>query len=249
MIPIKTPEELEIIKEAGKKLARVKTEVARYIKPGITLIELDNIADREIANQGAQAAFKKVCGYKWATCINLNDGVVHGIPGGQKIKEGDKVSVDVGIYYKGFNVDSAWSQGVPIVSRELSRFIKTGRETLEASIEQALPGKRIGHISQAMSKALRSGGCSPVFVFSGHGVGSELHEEPAIPCFFNGVVEDTPEIKTGMVLAIEAIYTVGNGKVKISEDGWTAVTVDGTMGGLFEETIIVTDDGPIVTTR
>lgn len=249
MIPVKTPQEIEIIKEAGKMLMRVKEVVRGKIKPGVTLAELDRIGELEIEKLGAEAAFKRVRGYKWATCINVGEGVVHGIPNGYKVKPGDKVSLDVGIYWKGFNVDSAFTLGVPPVSLELKRFIEAGKAALERAIKNACQGNRVGHISWAIERVIKGRGYSSVGQFSGHGVGRKLHEEPAIPCFLSGEVRDTPIIKKGMVLAIEAIYTAGSGEVVIREDGWTAEAIDGKMGGLFEETVVITEGRPLVVTR
>lgn len=248
MITIKTPKEIEIIKEAGKKLAQVKRVVASNIKPGIKLLELDRIADSEIVKLGAEAAFKRVYGYKWATCININEGVVHGIPNDCRVRAGDKVSVDVGIYFKGFNVDSAFTFGVKPVDKDLARFINIGKTALDKAIKEARVGNRVGHISVAIEKVIKGAGYSPVRLFTGHGVGADLHEEPIIPCFLYGKVSDTPKLSQGMVLAIEAIYTEGNFEVVIELDNWTARTQDGKMGGLFEETVVVTNKEPLIVT-
>lgn len=248
MIPIKTPKEIEIMAEAGKKLAKVKNTVGQSIKPGVTLAWLDRIADGEIKKLGADPAFKRVRGYKWATCINVNSGVVHGIPTSYEVRPGDKVSIDVGIWYKSMNVDSAFTMAVPPILPTLSRFIEVGRRALKSAINEVRPGNRVGHISQAIEKVVRSADYSPVYIFSGHGVGRKLHEEPAIPCLLRERIEDTPLLKPGMVLAIEAIYTQGEPDVIIGEDGWTARTKDGKMGGLFEETVVITKKGPRVLT-
>lgn len=246
---VKTAEETAIIKEAGGVLAKVKEIVAQKIQPGITFAQLDKIAESEIKRLGGRPAFKRVPGYKWTTCINVADGVVHGIPGEYKVRPGDKVSVDIGVYLKGFYTDSAFTVGVPPISPRLEKFLGVGRAAEEHAIKEARAGNRIGHISKAIEDTLRSQGFSPVYMFTGHGVGRELHEEPAIPCFLNGKIEDTPEIKPGMVLAIEAIYAEGHPDIVIGEDSWTARTQDGTMGGLFEETVVITDHDPLVVTK
>ncbi|MBI2405877.1 type I methionyl aminopeptidase [Candidatus Microgenomates bacterium] len=248
MIPIKNPQEIEIIAQAGKKLAHVKEVVANHIKPGITLATLNRVAEEEIRRSGAEPAFQRVYGYKWATCINVNNGVVHGIPNDYKVNSGDKVSVDVGIYYRGFNTDSAFTVGVPPVSAQLSRFIETGKKALKNAIHSARPGKKVGDISQTLEQVLRGAGYSPVRMFTGHGVGRELHEEPVIPCFLEGKIENTPALSAGMVLAIEAIYTEGTPDIIIEEDKWTARTKDDKMGGLFEETVAITKNGPVILT-
>ncbi|MBI4057714.1 type I methionyl aminopeptidase [Candidatus Microgenomates bacterium] len=248
MITIKTPKEIQVIAKAGEKLAQVKTVLVEYIKPGVTLLELERIAEGEIDRLGAEPAFKRVKGYKWATCINVNEGLVHGIPTDQKIKPGDKVSIDIGIYYQGWNVDSAFTVGVSPVNSALARFIETGKEALSSGIAQTREDNRVGHISQAIEYVLTREGYSPSRIFTGHGIGKELHEEPAIPCFLHENIDDTPELVPGMVVAVEAIYNEGNPEVIIDKDGWTARTKDGTIGGLFEETVVITDRGPCVLT-
>lgn len=249
MIPIKTEKELGIIIEAGKALYQVKNVIRGHIKPGITLAELDKIAEREIRkNPGMEPGFKRVYDYKWATCINVNDGLVHGIPDSYEIQPGDKVSVDVGIWYKEMNTDSAFTVGVNPISEPLEKFISTGRLTLERAIEQVQPGKRVGHISRTIHESLSGAGYWPSLMFTGHGVGKNLHEDPPIPCYFVGNVENTLVIRPGMVLAIEVIYSEGKPEVKIDPDRWTARLKDGKMGGLFEETVIVSENGPFVAT-
>ena len=249
MIQIKTKEEIEVIKEAGRILARVKEVIKEKIVPGVTFAQLDSLAEGEILKLGAEPGFKRVYDYKWTTCINVGDGVVHGIPGDYSVGPGDKISVDVGAFYKGFYTDSAFTVGVPPVSIATKKFIEAGQRALGDAIGVARPGKRIGHISQAMERVLIEEGFSPVVMFTGHGVGRNLHEEPSIPCFLRGNILETPKILSGMVLAIESIYTEGSPDIKISRDGWTAQTRDGRMGGLFEETVVVTDQGTLVVTR
>lgn len=249
MIQIKTPGEIEIITEAGKILAKTKEKIRESIQSGITLIELDRIAQEEIEGLGGEPAFKKVPGYKWTTCINVGDGVVHGIPNNYEVGPGDKVSVDVGVYLNGFYTDSAFTVGISPVSEKTQQFIDGGLEALEQAMKEVKPGNRIGHVSKKIEDVLRSHGFSPVYMFTGHGVGRELHEEPAIPCFLTGGIENTPLIKEGMVLAIEPIYTEGGPEIVIEPNGWTARTRDGKMGGLFEETVVVESRGPQIVTR
>ncbi|MBI3290276.1 type I methionyl aminopeptidase [Candidatus Microgenomates bacterium] len=249
MIIIKTPEEIEIMHEAGKMLARVKDVVHSHIRAGITLAELDEIAEAEMIAQGGEPAFKRVYGYKYATCINVNDGVVHGIPNNYEVQSGDKVSIDAGVFYEGFNTDSAFTVAVEPVTRELAKFVETGKKLLDEAIAQAKPGKRVGHISKVIHEGLKKAGYSPSMMFTGHGIGRDLHEDPAIPCFFAGNLENTPLLKEGIVIAVEVIYCAGSPDIKISSDGWTARTKDGKIGGLFEETVAITKDGPQVLTR
>lgn len=249
MIHIKTQEEIAVIKVAGQMLAFVKDTVRGEIGPGVTLAYLDGIAEKKVLELGGESAFKKVPGYRWTTCINVNDGVVHGIPGKYEIRPGDKISVDVGVYLNGFYTDSAFTMGVPPVSAKLKKFIDAGSETLDRAINEVRPGNRIGHVSRKIDETLRGYGYCPVYIFTGHGVGRDLHEEPVIPCFFSGKIEDTPLIQEGMVLAIEPIYVEGSPDLVIDGDGWTARTRDGKMGGLFEETVVATSGAPQIVTR
>ncbi|MBI4058955.1 type I methionyl aminopeptidase [Candidatus Microgenomates bacterium] len=249
MINIKTPTEIAIMKEAGQKLAKVRQKVVEQVRSGVTFAELDKIATAEIEKEGGTPAFRRVRDYKWATCINKNDGLLHGIPGEQVVEPGDKISIDVGIFYRGFNSDAAISVAVPPVDLEVERFINTGKKTLELAIKQARVGNRVGHISRAIQQNLEKAGYSPVHEFCGHGVGKSLHEDPMVPCLLSGEIEETPLLKPGMVIAIEVIYTQGKADLIIGSDGWTVGTKDGKMGGLFEETVAILDSGPVILTK
>ncbi|MBI2587358.1 M24 family metallopeptidase [Candidatus Amesbacteria bacterium] len=222
-LTIKTQAEIEIMAEGGKKLARIRDEAVRAVEPGMTTAQLDKLVDELMAKAGGKASFKMVRGYHHATCININDIVVHGMPGNYKIKSGDKVGIDLGLYYKGFHTDTS----VTIGDDRYKKFLQVGRDALQLSIAQARPGKRIGH-----------------------GIGKNLHEDPAIPCFVVGKYEHSPKIVAGMALAIEIMYNEGGLEVAYeNDDGWTIVTSDGKISGLFEETVAVTKSGPVVLTQ
>ena len=211
-------------------------------------MEIEKLADSLINKSGGKPSFKMVDGYKYATCVNVNAGVVHGIPKKEIVfKDGDIVSVDVGIFYKGFHTDTSISVLLG-KDDEKSHFLDIGKSALKKAIKQAKRGKRIWHISQAMEKAIVQAGFYPVRSLVGHGVGRSLHEEPQIPCFIYGKPENTPKIVEGMVFAIEAMYTQTDTSLVVEEDGWTIVTSDGKISGLFEETIAVTKNGPLVIT-
>ena len=240
---IKTGEEIEIMAEGGKLLAKVRNKVAQAVKPGITTLQLDELAENLIGEAGGKASFRMVPGYRWATCININDTVVHGIPSDYKIKSGDKVGFDVGIFYKGFHTDTSVTVGGP------ERFLEVGRRGLKKAIDQARVGKRVADISRAMQETVEEAGYSVVRALTGHGIGHELHEEPAIPCFVLGDYEHSPKLVTGMVIAIEIMYNQGDFEVVYkNDDGWTIATADGKISGLFEETVAVTAHGPVVLT-
>lgn len=249
MIPLKTKREIEIIKEGGKKLALVFFRVLEEIRPGIKLVDLDKLAETLIKKQGGFPSFKTVKGYKWATCININQGVVHGIPGNYQIKNGDLVSLDMGMLWKGFHTDMAWTIAVGEESQKAnSLFLKAGKKALAKAIKIAKAGNRVGHISATIEKEIRRAGFQPVEMLTGHGVGKDLHEEPLIPCFLSEKIEKTPLLQEGMVLAIEVIYTQGKPDLVLADDGWTLETADGKLAALFEETILVTKKRSIVLT-
>lgn len=258
-ITIKTAKEIEVMAKGGKILARIRDEVVRATKPGVTTGRLNALADRLITKAGGEASFRMVPGYKWATCINVNDVVVHGVPDGTKVKKGDKVGIDIGMYYLGFHTDTSITVVVnPKSSRsagqtpnpKLTEFLETGKLALRRAIERAKPGNRIYDLSEAMQETVEVAGYSAVRALTGHGIGRELHEEPAIPCFVVGRRKHSPKIVPGMVLAIEMMYNQGGMEVVYpNNDGWTITTADGKMSGLFEETVAITARGPVVLTK
>jgi methionyl aminopeptidase len=247
MIPILKNEEMKIMKDNGRKLKQVMDEVLSEVKPGVTLQEIEEVAVEKIEALGGEASFKKVPNYYWATCINLNEGVVHGIPDNTPIKKGDLVSVDAGFYSRGFHTDMA--RTIEVGTKKKSQFLKTGWTALEAAIKQVKPGNRVGAISRAIEETIKKAGYQPVKNLTGHGVGRQLHQEPNIPCFVREPVERTPLLKKGMVLAIEVIYAQGEPILLVADDGWTIRTRDGKIAGLFEETVAVGANGPLVLTR
>jgi methionyl aminopeptidase len=253
-IDIKSHEEIEIMRQGGQKLAQVKQALVDAVKPGITTGQLDRLADRMINELGGEPAFKLVHGYKHATCISVNEEVVHGIPGNRKLEAGDVVALDVGMVYKGWNTDTSTTIEVKAKGKEqkskVTKFLEVGRATLKKAIAQARPGKRIADISRTIEEGLLKAGYSPVKALTGHGIGRKLHEEPAIPCFVVGRTELSPKIEVGMALAIEIMYNEGGSEVVYkNDDGWTIATADGKMSGLFEETVAITNNGPVVLTQ
>lgn len=249
MIDIKTREEIEIMREGGQKLARIKDRLREEIRPGTVPLELDKLAEKLILEEGGKPSFKMVENYDWTTCINRNEGVVHGVPNGNPLKEGDIVSLDIGIFYKGFHTDTSFTVPLGRVDRETKRFLQAGQEALDVSIKQAKPGNRVSHISRAMQEVVEHYGYTPSRDLTGHGVGRNLHEEPMVPCFLGGGLEEGVLLKKGMTLALEAIYMMGSHEIVVSkEDGWTISTRDGKIAGLFEETIAVTDKSPLLLT-
>jgi methionyl aminopeptidase len=245
---IKTRREIEIMAEGGRILGNIRDKIAAAVRPGVEVSELENTAERLIKKSGGQASFKMVPGYHHATCININDVVVHGIPDKTIIQAGDKVGIDVGLYYKGFHTDTATTVIVNGNSNS-NKFLNTGKVALKKAIEQAKPGKRVADISRVIQETVEQAGYSAIRALTGHGVGKNLHEEPAIPCFITGKYEHSPVLSEGMVLAIEVMYNAGSPDVAYkNDDGWTIVTADGKISGLFEQTVAVTKSGPVILT-
>ncbi|MBL7036411.1 type I methionyl aminopeptidase [Candidatus Microgenomates bacterium] len=248
-INIKTPEELKIMEEGGKKLSYVKHSVRDIIDVGVSADDLEKLAADLIEKAGGKASFKMVPGYSWATCVNVNSGIVHGIPHKSIIfKKGDVVSVDMGLFYKGFHTDTSFTVAIsPPV--EVEKFLDAGKKALSAAISAVKPGNRIYDISGSIEDLLTLFGYTPIRDLVGHGIGVELHEAPAVPCFVEGTKEDSPLVEPGMALAIEVMYSMGNDPSIVKEnDGWTIGMRDGKISGLFEDTVIVTQKGSRIIT-
>ena len=250
MTPIKTPQEIEIMKEGGKIAGAVREKVLAAAEPEISTLELDALAEKLILSAGGKPSFKGFEGFPFTTCINVNEGIVHGLPTKRKLKVGDILTVDLGVLYKGLHTDTARTIKVQSskfkVQNSIGKFLETGREALDAAIEQCQVGKHVGDISCAIQTVIEKAGYNVTRELGGHGVGRKLHEPPFIPGF--GQPGEGPVLKEGMTLAIEVIYARGNGKIEVLNDGWTVVTVDGDTAGLFEHTVAVTKSGPIVLT-
>lgn len=257
MISIKTEEEIKTMKKGGKILAWVMKKIIQRAKPGVSTLELDKLAEKLIEKGGGRASFKMVPRYHWATCMCVNDCVVHGIPGKYQLKEGDILGIDIGVFYKGFHTDMARTLRVRSQNSKLKtqgdaidKFLKTGKMALKEAVSQVKVGNRVGHISKVIQDTIENRGYSVVKTLVGHGVGRDLHEEPQIPCFLKGKIESTPLLKKGMMLAIEVIYNLGEGEVILKEsDSWTILTKDGKLSGLFEDTVAITEKGRVVLTK
>lgn len=246
---IKSPEEIEIMKEGGEKLARVRDRLFDEVKESVSAADIEKLANELIESEGGKASFAMVPRYKWATCININDGVVHGIPHAHIIfKQGDIVSVDVGMYYKGFHTDTSFTKLIGIAPKK-QMFLDAGRESLENAIAAAKPGNKVRDISQAMEQTLQKHNLNPIKALTGHGIGRSLHEDPAIPCFVANKLDGLTELVEGMTLAIEVMYTNGTGELVLEDDGWTLSTKDAKIASLFEETVAVTGNGPFILTK
>lgn len=265
MINRKTKPEIEKMRQGGKILAGVLFELLENIKPGVSEIEIDQLAEKLIRTKGAFPGFKKVKGYKHSICVSTNNAVVHGVPTNYKFKNGDVVGIDCGVYYKGFHTDMAETLRVKSQITNLlagkaghksqkvdmiDKFIETGKKALNEAIKAAKIGNRIGSISKTIQGIIETQGYSVVRSLVGHGVGKRLHEEPEIPGFLSVPIAKTPKLLEGMTIAIETIYNMGKSDVVLSnDDSWTIKTADASISGLFERTIVVTKDGPVVLTK
>jgi methionyl aminopeptidase len=253
MIPLKDDNQIRIMAEGGQILAGVLKKTLGSVKPGISKAELDKIAEEEIVEKGGEPSFKMVRGYHWTSCITVNSEVVHGIPNDYKIRPGDIVGIDLGIYYKGFHTDVSWSILVPGGPKkdelEKKKFLQAGEEALTAAIKKALVGNYIGQISQEIQNRIEAAGYHVVRELTGHGVGKVLHEDPSIPGYLDQNYQKTTKIQSGMVLAIEIIYTLGKPDIVLEADGWTITTKDGKISALFEGTVAVGPSGPLILTK
>lgn len=243
-ISLKTPEELKIMEQSGKRLAEVKMALKEKVKVGVSAAEIEEIADKMIVKLGAKPSFKMVPGYRWATCVNINDGIVHGIPHKHIVfEDGDLVSVDLGLLYEGFHTDTSFSVGLN-PSREVEKFLKAGKEAFQKAVSTIKPNSSyVYDISEAIENTIKSHGYNPVLDLTGHGIGRNLHEDPYIPCFTSGLRQETEKIVPGMAIAVEVMYMMGEPDLVKENDGWTISTQDGKISGLFEDTIIVTEKG------
>lgn len=246
MIQLKTAEEIEIMRKAGRVVSQTLDEVGRHLRPGITTAALDKLADEFLNDHGAIPAFKNYQGYPAATCISVNDEVVHGIPGKRVLKEGDVVSVDIGSIVENYYGDSARTFAIGEIDAEKSRLLKVTYESLLAGIDKARPGNKLGVLSSAVQKVAEEQGFGVVRQLVGHGIGRKMHEEPQVPNY--GRPSDGPLLKAGMVLAIEPMINLGTPEVKTLPDGWTIVTADGQCSAHFEHTVAITENGPEILT-
>lgn len=252
MISVKSAREIELMRVAGEIVALAHEQVKKFIKPGITTLELDEIAEKVIRANGAAPSFKGQRGinnsiYPAAICASINDEVVHGIPGRRVLREGDIISIDIGACYEGYHGDSAMTHPVGKVSDEALRLIKVTEQSFFEGIKYARKGSRLTDISNAVQRFVEANGYSVVRDFVGHGVGRELQEEPQIPNF--GRPGYGPRLVEGMTLAIEPMVNMGDYQVRILSNNWTVVTADGSLSAHYENTILITEENPEILTK
>lgn len=242
MIILKTPDEIAVMAQASRVVAETLQILQKAVRPGITTDELDHLAEEEIRSRGAQPAFKGYRSYPKTLCASVNDQVVHGIPSKRVLKEGDIVGLDLGAVVGGFYGDSAITVVVGQTTERNAHLVQVTEEAMYFGIKQAVVGHRLSDISHAIQQHVESFGYSVVTEFVGHGIGRQLHEEPQVPNY--GKPGHGPRLQAGMVLAVEPMVNMGGAAVKVLEDRWTAVTVDGSLSAHFEHTIVIEPSGP-----
>lgn len=247
MITIKTPEQIELLRKAGKIVGDTHNYLKQFIKPGITTKELNRLAEEFILNSDATPSFKGLYGFPAGCCISVNEEVVHGIPGNRRLKEGDIVSIDIGACYHGFHGDSAWTYPVGNISHPKARLLRDTEQALMEGLSVIKNGAHVGDIGYAVEKYATEHRLGVVKELVGHGVGSSVHEEPDVPNY--GKKGTGPELKTGMVIAVEPMLNLGTADVYILDDDWTVITADDKPSAHFEHTVLVLDDGYEILTK
>jgi methionyl aminopeptidase len=245
---LKSSQAIARMKRSGRIVAETLDAVRKMVRPGVSTAELDEVAERTIrSHDGARPAFKGYRGFPATLCVSLNEEVVHGIPSRKRVlRKGNIVSLDVGVYFDGYYADAAITVSVDDVPEEVRRFLDVTEMSLQMGLDQARPGKRLGDISAAIQEVGESHGFSVIRSLVGHGIGSQLHEDPQVPNF--GQPNTGMELKEGLVLAIEPMFNMGGWEVKTLFDRWTVVTVDGSFSAHFEHTVAITRNGPMILT-
>lgn len=246
MVPLKSKVDLEMLRKSGKILARIIQKLRESIKADISTEEIDQLAEELTRREGAIPAFKGYRGFPANICTSVNEEIVHGIPGGRRLKEGDIISLDLGVNYKGYFTDVAITVAVGQVNSQVKKLIEVTKNALREAMKQAYINKHLFDISYAIQSYVEKHGFSVVREFVGHGIGLSLHEEPEIPNF--GRPHQGPRLKSGMVFAIEPMVNMGGWESKILDNGWTAVTKDGLASAHFEHTVAILDGGPEILT-
>lgn len=244
-------EKIEIMREGGKKLAFVKSELVKMAKPGVQFEDLEAKAQELIKASGSLPSFSTVADYKWATCITKNEGCCHGIPKDHSVEEGDVLKIDVGLIWKSYHVDTTTTVYIGDPKKadpKTIQFIQDGWDILDASIAKATMGNSVYDISHTMETQIESRGYGAVYQLTGHAIGHTLHEDPQIPCI--AYRSDKKEkLFEGQTICVEVMDTMGDAKLRLGADGWTYESVDGSLTGMFEETVLVTAQGPEILTR
>lgn len=250
MIHLKSPQEIETMKQAGEILRRVYSEVKQEIKPGITTNAIEARVKELIYKYGGEGSFDKVPGYRWVTCLPVNDQIVHTPPSDRVLKDGDVLTVDMGVFLRGYHTDFADTFVVGnALDEETVRFLKVGEETLKKALALVKSGNRIGQISELIQTEVEGAGYHIVKPLTGHGLGKTLHEDPLVPGFLHTPIAKTYKMQPGLTIAVEVIYGQTTGEMKHEKGGnWSIVTADGSLSGQFEHTIAITDKNSFILT-
>ena len=241
MIILKSQREIDIMREAGRMVALTREEVKKHIKPGITTKALDEIAENFIISLGGIPSFKGYNGFPGSICLSVNEEVVHGIPSNRVLKDGDIVSLDIGVYYKGYHGDSAWTYPVGTISKADEQLLEVTLQSLYEGLKMAKPGNRVSDISAAIEAYVKPYRYGIVEEFTGHGIGKSLHEDPYVPNF--GKPGSGALLKPGMTICVEPMVNIGTKRVRILSDNWTTVTADKKNSAHFEHMIAITETG------
>lgn len=247
MIQRKSKREIDMMTEAGKLLAKLHKEIAKMMKPGVTTMEVDRFVEKYLAEHGATAEQKGYQGYEYATCASINDEICHGFPREDVLTQGDIVTIDMVVKYKGGLADSAWTYVIGEADEKTQKLLDVTKKSLYLGIEQAKVGNRIGDIGHAIQTYAEKEGYSVVRDFTGHGIGPTIHEEPHIPHY--GLPNKGARLKEGMAITIEPMLNEGKWQMQMDDNGWTARTIDGSRSAQYEHTIIITKDGPLILTE
>lgn len=250
MIDYKNEEELLLMREGGAKLKKVVARLLSEIKVGQTTEEIDKRAEELIKKEGGESSFKKVKGYNWSTCLTINEQVVHTPPSKRQIKEGDILTVDIGMYYRGFHTDYAITIQIgEKKDKEKEKFLEVGRQTLNLAINEAKVGNKIADISAVIEKEIGKAGFFVMKELTGHGVGHKLHEDPFIPGFVDRPKEKSPTIRPGLAIAIEVIYSQGTSEIKYEAgNDWSIISADRSLTACFEHTVAISKKGTLILT-
>ena len=241
MISLKSAREIEAMRRAGRITAQARALAGSMVAPGVTTLEIDQAVRRFIESQGAKPSFLGYAGFPGSACISVNEEVIHGIPGPRKLREGDIVSIDVGAFIDGFHGDCAATYPCGQVSDEAKKLIEVTQQSFWEGMKMIRPGARVTDISHAVQQYVEANGCSVVRDFIGHGVGAKLHEAPEVPNF--GPAGHGPRLLPGMTIAVEPMVNAGDWRVKVLKDGWTTVSLDGSLTAHYENTVLITEEG------
>jgi len=247
MIIFKSQREIKIMHEAGKLLASCHKEIEKMIKPGISTLEIDDFVEKFLAKWGATPEQKGYQGYQYATCASVNDEICHGFPNRKPLKDGDILTIDMVVNLNGGLADSAWSYAVGNITNEAKKLLKIAKESMYRGIEQAQVGNRLGDIGYAIQTYVEAEGFSVVREFTGHGIGRNMHEDPAVLNY--GTPGKGIKLREGMVITIEPMVNIGQWQCKIDANGWTARTTDGKLSTQYEHTVAITHNGPLILTE